>query len=61
VLTGAVQHPARLVCHRAGVIVLRITQPDLPRPYRCWGYPVTPLLFLAVSLWMMWHIMRSNP
>jgi APA family basic amino acid/polyamine antiporter len=44
-----------------GVIVLRRTKPDLPRPYRAWGYPVTPLLFMAVSLWMMWHILQSNP
>lgn len=38
-----------------GVIVLRRTRPDLPRPYRTWGYPFTPLCFLAVSLWMLWH------
>jgi APA family basic amino acid/polyamine antiporter len=44
-----------------GVVVLRRTRPDLPRPYRAWGYPVTPLLFMGVSLWMMWHILRSNP
>ena len=30
-----------------GVIKLRITRPDLPRPYRTLGYPVVPLLFLA--------------
>ena len=35
------------------VIVLRVRRPDLPRPYRAFGYPVTPVLFLAVSLWMM--------
>ncbi|MBS0202120.1 MAG: amino acid permease [Planctomycetes bacterium] len=29
------------------VYVLRITQPDLPRPYKTWGYPVTPALLLA--------------
>jgi APA family basic amino acid/polyamine antiporter len=40
-----------------GLIVLRIKQPDLPRPYRCWGYPFTPLLFLAISLWMMVFLM----
>lgn len=28
------------------VYVLRITQPDLPRPYKTWGYPVTPALLL---------------
>ena len=36
-----------------GVFVLRVRQPDLPRPYRTWGYPVTPLVFLAISAWML--------
>ena len=31
----------------AAVIVLRRTRPDLPRPYRTWGYPVTPVLFVC--------------
>jgi APA family basic amino acid/polyamine antiporter len=44
-----------------GVFVLRRKRPDLPRPYRTWGYPVTPLLFLGVSAWMLWHVLRSNP
>jgi APA family basic amino acid/polyamine antiporter len=44
-----------------GLIVLRIRQPHLPRPYRCWGYPVTPLLFLAISLWMMILSRCSKP
>lgn len=30
----------------AAVYVLRMTRPDLPRPYRTWGYPVTPALLL---------------
>ena len=37
----------------AGVYVLRYTKPDLPRPYRTWGYPYTPAVFLAVNLWML--------
>lgn len=44
-----------------GLIVLRFTQPDLPRPYRCWGYPVTPLLFLGISLWMMVYLFMDRP
>lgn len=32
------------------VLVLRHRQPDLPRPYRTWGYPVTPIAFVAFSL-----------
>jgi APA family basic amino acid/polyamine antiporter len=43
-----------------GVFVLRWRQPDLPRPYRVWGYPVTPAIFLVISLWMLVH-MLSEP
>ena len=34
----------------AAVIVLRRTQPDRPRPYRTWGYPWTPVVFVLVAL-----------
>ena len=34
----------------AAVFVLRRTRPDLPRPYKTWGYPVVPILFLAGAL-----------
>ena len=44
-----------------GVIVLRWRQPDLPRPYRTWGYPVTPLIFLAISLWILFFQFRDKP
>ena len=44
-----------------GVIVLRITKPDLPRPYRAWGYPVTPLIFLTVMLFMMYYLIVNRP
>ena len=42
-----------------GVFVLRWRQPDLPRPYRVWGYPFTPLVFVVISVWMMWHMLES--
>jgi APA family basic amino acid/polyamine antiporter len=35
------------------VIVLRIRRPDLARPYRTLGYPITPLLFVAAYLWFL--------
>ncbi len=41
------------------VLRLRRTEPDLPRPYRAWGYPWTPLIFLfaavalTINLWMV--------
>jgi basic amino acid/polyamine antiporter, APA family len=44
-----------------GVFVLRVRRPEIARPYRTWGYPVTPIIFLAVSAWMMWHIVQMNP
>jgi APA family basic amino acid/polyamine antiporter len=43
------------------VIALRIKRPDLPRPFRTWGYPVTPLLFLSVCGWMMFWSVRGRP
>jgi basic amino acid/polyamine antiporter, APA family len=44
-----------------GVIVLRRTQPDLPRPYRMWGYPLTPLLFLAVTVYFVGNTLWTRP
>ncbi|MBV9276380.1 MAG: amino acid permease [Verrucomicrobia bacterium] len=43
-----------------GLIVLRIRQPDLPRPYRVWAYPITPLIFLIVTLGMMVHAVQER-
>jgi APA family basic amino acid/polyamine antiporter len=45
----------------AGVLVLRRTQPDLPRPYKMWGYPVTPLLFLTVAVWFLGNMLVTRP
>jgi APA family basic amino acid/polyamine antiporter len=45
----------------AGVIKLRITRPDLPRPYRAWGYPVTPVVFLLVTGFMMYYLLTERP
>jgi basic amino acid/polyamine antiporter, APA family len=44
-----------------GVIILRYTRPELPRPYRVWAYPLPPLLFLAMSLFMMIYLLREQP
>jgi basic amino acid/polyamine antiporter, APA family len=43
-----------------GLIVLRFRQPDLPRPYRVWGYPITPLIFLIVTLFMMLYTIQQR-
>ncbi|MEQ1858953.1 MAG: amino acid permease [Chthoniobacteraceae bacterium] len=44
-----------------GLVVLRWRQPGLPRPFRVPLYPLTPLIFLAVSGWMLWHIAIEKP
>ena len=44
-----------------GLIKMRITHPDLARPYRAWGYPVTPLIFLSVTLFIMYYLVVNRP
>jgi basic amino acid/polyamine antiporter, APA family len=44
-----------------GVIRLRITRPELPRPYRAWGYPITPVVFLLVTGFMMYYLLTERP
>ncbi len=44
-----------------GVVVLRRREPALARPYRTWGYPATPLLFVALSAWMVIHALAEAP
>ena len=44
-----------------GVIKLRITHPDLPRPYRTWGYPVVPVIFLLVAGWLIVSTLITTP
>ena len=44
-----------------GVIVLRRKQPLLLRPYLVWGYPITPVLFLMVTAFMMYYLITQRP
>ena len=43
-----------------GVVVLRRTRPQIARPYRIWLYPVPPLIFAAITIWMMIFLLRSK-
>jgi APA family basic amino acid/polyamine antiporter len=36
----------------ASVIVLRKKKPDLERPYKTWGYPVTPVIFVLAAIYV---------
>jgi basic amino acid/polyamine antiporter, APA family len=41
--------------------VLRAREPGLERPYKVWLYPITPLLFLIITLWMMIFVVLGKP
>jgi APA family basic amino acid/polyamine antiporter len=45
----------------AGVLILRRKYPNMPRPYKMWGYPVTPLIFVAVAIWFVVNAVISKP
>jgi amino acid transporter len=40
---------------------MRRTEPDLPRPYRCWGYPWVPVIFVAGALALTVNIWLERP
>jgi APA family basic amino acid/polyamine antiporter len=44
-----------------GVLILRRREPDRERPYRMWGYPVTTVLFAAVSFWFVGNTLVTTP
>jgi APA family basic amino acid/polyamine antiporter len=45
----------------AGVFVLRHREPALARPFRSWGHPATPLLFVGLMAWSIAHTVRARP
>lgn len=45
----------------SALFYLRRRKPDLPRPYKAWGYPVLPLCFILTVLWMVASEVRHDP
>ncbi|MEE8062036.1 MAG: amino acid permease [Gemmatimonadales bacterium] len=43
------------------VLVLRRRRPDMERPYRTWGYPVTPILFILFAAWLVGNTISAAP
>jgi len=43
------------------VIVLRYKRPELKRPYKLWGYPVVPILFIIANAWIVWGSVIEKP
>jgi APA family basic amino acid/polyamine antiporter len=44
-----------------GLFVLRRTQPDVPRPYKAFGYPVLPALYIVMAVWICGVLLRYKP
>ncbi len=44
-----------------GLFVLRRTQPNAPRPYRAVGYPVLPIIYIVMALFMDVVLLRFKP
>ncbi|MGI9236183.1 MAG: APC family permease [Woeseiaceae bacterium] len=44
-----------------GVFVLRWRQPDLPRPYRTFAYPATPVIYLMLTGWTLGYVFYQRP
>lgn len=43
------------------VIVLRYHAPQMERPYRTWGYPVVPIIFLTLSMFVILTLLYLAP
>jgi APA family basic amino acid/polyamine antiporter len=44
-----------------GLFVLRRTRPDAPRPYRAFGYPILPALYIVMATWICVVLLRYKP
>lgn len=45
----------------ASVLVLRYKRPDLARPYKTWGYPIVPIVFVLVAIALLASTFQSRP
>ena len=45
----------------AAVLTLRRTRPALPRPYRTWGYPWVPVVFIVSALALVVNTLIEKP
>ena len=45
----------------SAVIRLRQKAPQVARPYRTWGYPATPIVFIAFAVWLVYNTIVETP
>ncbi|MEM7603277.1 MAG: amino acid permease, partial [Verrucomicrobiota bacterium] len=43
-----------------GVFYLRLKRPDIPRPYKAWGFPFTPAIFALISGYVLWFQLNDR-
>ena len=43
------------------IFAYRRKHPDMNRPYKAWGYPVVPVIFLLVTLWLLVNTIITEP
>ena len=43
------------------LIYLRLKEPDLNRPYKVWGYPYTPFIFIILNTWILVYSVYLKP
>ena len=43
------------------LIYLRLKEPDLNRPYKVWGYPYTPFIFIILNTWILVYTVYLKP
>lgn len=43
------------------VLILRRQAPQMPRPYKTWGYPVVPIIFILFAIWLMINTIIEAP
>ena len=43
------------------LFILRIKKPNINRPYKVWGFPYTPLIFLVVNIWIFFFSFLEFP
>ena len=44
-----------------GVFILRKKMPDAPRPYKTWGYPVIPAIFILFCVILIFNTIIERP
>jgi len=45
----------------SSIFIFRRKYPDAERPYKAWGYPVVPVIFLFVAGWLLINTMMTAP